>query len=239
MNIQEMHYDFKFKLDKVDSQSRENFNVAEIDWILNRAQEVFVKRRYSPNNLYRLGFEGNQKRIDDLSTLVVKYPEQPDINLIQHDNTYELPLDELKYPYYFFLQGEVEVVEPNCIKFAKMKYIQHDDLNFALEDPFNNSTSNSILFNFGRSSDGTTSSIYLYPATETLSKARITYLKQPRQLSFGTYTYINGVTLPEQSSELPEHTHAEIVDIAVELASTIIEDPNFVQIKRSVAMTSE
>lgn len=31
MSIKEMHYDFLLKIDKVDSMSKEDFNVAEID----------------------------------------------------------------------------------------------------------------------------------------------------------------------------------------------------------------
>ena len=38
MNISEMHYDFKKKLNKVDSEQNRNLLVPEIDWALNEAQ---------------------------------------------------------------------------------------------------------------------------------------------------------------------------------------------------------
>ena len=43
MTIQEMHYDVKMKLNKVDSQQYRNLIIPQVDWILNEAQELFVK----------------------------------------------------------------------------------------------------------------------------------------------------------------------------------------------------
>ena len=43
MTIQDMHYDFKKKLNKIDSQQNRNLLIPEIDWTLNEAQELFVK----------------------------------------------------------------------------------------------------------------------------------------------------------------------------------------------------
>jgi hypothetical protein len=43
MTIKEMHYDFKRKFNKVDSQKNRNILVPEIDLYLNEAEEIFVK----------------------------------------------------------------------------------------------------------------------------------------------------------------------------------------------------
>ncbi len=67
MNINEMHYDFKVKADKVDSLKTRNFLPAEIDWILNTATQEFVDNKYGD-------FETTQDLIDQLSTLVIKSP---------------------------------------------------------------------------------------------------------------------------------------------------------------------
>ena len=72
MTVQEMHYDFKFKLNKIDSSDYSNFKIPEIDWLLNESMEVFLKQRYGINNTKREGFEATQKRIDDLRNLVIK-----------------------------------------------------------------------------------------------------------------------------------------------------------------------
>lgn len=72
-----------------------------------------------------------------------------------------------------------------------------------------------------------------------MTKARIEYLKFPRRISGGDYTYIDGIQYTTQTSELPEHMHSELVDVAVELASSVIEDPNFLQIKKIQAANAE
>ena len=37
-----MHYDFKKKLNKIDSQQKKNLLIPEIDWTLNEAQNLYV-----------------------------------------------------------------------------------------------------------------------------------------------------------------------------------------------------
>lgn len=107
--IEEMHYDFRLKCDRVDSLTNQDFNPAEIDWLLNEAQEVILKTKYSINNTYRAGFESTQKRYDDLSTLVIKHPRQEDLTPIDQDGIYEIPLSNLTYPYLFLIRAQVYV----------------------------------------------------------------------------------------------------------------------------------
>ena len=97
--IEEMHYDFRLKCDRIDSLSQQDFNPAEIDWFLNEAQELLVKSKYSINNAYRAGLEHTQKRIDDLSSILIKHPEQPDLVPVSLGDVAELELSRLKYPY--------------------------------------------------------------------------------------------------------------------------------------------
>lgn len=241
MNIVEMHYDWDLKIDKVASMSKEDFNKAEKDWLLNEAIKVIVKQRTGMNNIARSGFETSQKRIDDLKALHIKFPLQPGIDpIILASNLYEVDLDDLVYNYWFLTRAYVDVIKPNCVEQASLKLIQHDDLNFALKDPFNKSDDTEVLFNFGRSSDGNSESIYLYPDTEyPLGKVYIEYIKQPARVSYGGYVYIDGVTYPQQDCDLSEHLHNEIVDVAVQIASGIIEHPEYVQLKTQKVFTHE
>ncbi len=105
---------------------------------------------------------------------------------------------------------------------ALVKIIQHDDIYHAMEDPFNNSDSDTVLANFGRSSSGNASSLYLYPDTSySLGKIYIEYLRYPPKINLGTYTYLDGKIYPAQGSILSDHVHSEIVNMAVKLAATI------------------
>ena len=105
MTIRELHYQFKINLDRVDSLSNPDFNAAEVDWLLNEAQLIFVKQRMSSrSNSKQKGFEESQKRIDDLGNLVIKNPLQ--IGLVPtlvSPGIYELPFSSLTYPYLFLL----------------------------------------------------------------------------------------------------------------------------------------
>lgn len=228
MTIEEMHYDFELKRDRVSSATKEDFNVAEIDWILNEAQNVIVKTRYGGNNMYRTSFEQTQKRVDDLKSLHIKFPIQPMIDPVLNSGIYEVDLSTLAFPYWFFTRGEVQVFDDPCNKFASLKFVQVDDLNEALSDPFNNSDSSQVIFNFGRSSlNANSSSIYLYPGNETLGKIKLEYVKKPSQMFVGGYTYLDNTPTIRTNCELPDHVHPELVDIAVMISKGITEDPGF------------
>ena len=71
MTRQEMHNEFKLLLDKVDSSSAPIFLDDEIDKLLSISQHKFVSKRAFGNNPRRTSFEEDQKRRDDLSTLIV------------------------------------------------------------------------------------------------------------------------------------------------------------------------
>lgn len=141
-----------------------------------------------------------------------------------------MKLSDLRYSYWFFVAGLVQTNSNGCSTWASMKLIQHDDLSEALMDPFNTSDKDYVLFNFGRSSDGSQGSIYLYPNTD-LGKIRLTYIKQPSRFTIGGYRYIDGVIHPAQQCELSEHIHSEIVDKAVQIAAGIVQHPQYVQLK--------
>lgn len=240
MTITESHYQFKINMDRIDSLSNPDFRPEEIDWLLNEAQRIFVSQRISSqSNPKRKGFEGSQKRIDDLSTLVVKYPLQPYLIPIANNGVYEVILDSLAFPYLHLLSGYVELeVADNCLKEARLRFVQHDDYRETLKDPFNSPSQEFIPFNFGRSSTGT-SSIYMYPGQYTINKVYLEYLKRPRQVNLGNYTYIDGNVYPPTSFELPEHTHREIVDIACQIASLNVESPEYIRLRQEKVFLHE
>jgi hypothetical protein len=238
MTVVEQHYDFQIKIDKVHSFSKENFTRAEIDWLLNEAQTVFIKQRYGLNNTKRNGFETSQKRIDDLKSLHIKFPLQPGLNPLPHsDGIYEVDLSDLVYEYMFLTRATAEVVKPACVERATLKQIQNDDLSEVLNDPFNKPDDFSLPFNFGRASDGISDSIYIYTDGQSLGNVYLEYIKEPARINYGGYEYIDGVTYPPQDCELsfPE----EIVDLAVSIASGIIEHPQYVQLKQQKVFAHE
>ena len=241
MTVKEMHYDFDLKIDKVASFSKEDFNVAEKDWLLNEAQLVEVKTTYGTHNSYRKGFETTQKRYDDLSALHVKYPVQTGVTPTLHpEGVYEMSLSDLDFDYLFLTRAFVKADYKGCLKTINLRETQTDDLNLAMDDPFNNSSKEFILYNIGRGEDGTPS-LFIYPDPNSTSivEVCVEYLKYPAKINYGGYTYIDGVTYPTQDSELSKHLHPEIVDKAVEIASGIIEHPTYTSLRREKVFTNE
>lgn len=240
MDIASFHYQFKLSKDRIDSLSKQDFNKAEIDWLLNEAQLILVKTRFNGNNPKRTGFENTQKRIDDLSTLVIKYPLQPAIVPTDLSGIYEVSLADLEYTYLHYVSGKVDIqVDTDCVKQAPLKFFQHDDYINALRDPFNSPSLEFIPFNFGRSSSGSGTSIYIYPNDFTVTNVYLEYLKYPQRMSYGNYTFIDGVVYPPTTSELPEHLHQEIVDVACQIAALNIESPEYIQLKTQKVFLSE
>lgn len=242
MTPQEFHFDFRLLCDEIEALANKSFTHAEIDWLLNRSQDTIVRNRLNQNNVLAAGVEMNQKRIDDLKGILVKFPEQPEMNLISHDDglIYELDLSNTRHTYYYYIRGLVQVRQKNCDNWVSIKIIQHDDLNESLKDPFNKSSKSDILANFGRSTMSGNSSLYFYPdLDQVLTKVRLEYLKKPNRINIGTYTYIDGSPAQQTNTDLSEHLHQEIVNQAVKLAAGIMKDPNLYQAMMAEIQTQE
>lgn len=220
MTIKDMHYDFKKKLNKVDSQQNRNLLIPEIDWSLNEAAELFLKMIAQPRSKSYFGFEINQRTIDDIRTVVVKGNCLDVIN-----NIVTLPND-----YWHYIRGNVSMDKGNCINVkGKFHVRQHDD-DFE-ESPFDNSnfewrTVNGTFYEGG---------IEVYDdGTFTVKQLCIDYIKKlsymhnAEDFRNGTYNLPSGITLTGTSDcELPEHTHREIVDIAVLIVTGELQIPDY------------
>lgn len=226
MTIKDMHYDFKMKLNKIDSQQYNNLVIPEIDWILNDAVRLFIKLVAEPRSKSLLGFERNQRTIDDIRTLVVTPKSNPNANITINDNLAELPDDYLHYVNGYVIcskKCDDKTVERKC----RLHIQQHDD---EFEDnPFYKSDFEWKWIN-GTFSDN---HIELYTNNFSANKLLLTYIKQPLYIhnaeDFRNGQYkINGILYTgHQDCELPEDTHSEIVDLAVYIASELLQTPSY------------
>ena len=239
MTVEEMQYDFKIKFNKLDSNDYRDFQVPEIDWLLNEAQEVFLKQRYGINNTTQKGFEGSQKRIDDLRNLVMKNISlSPVTQVISDPVSYEgtLPPD-----YIFAIRVQAVVNKHTCgDKTLVCKPIQHDDLSNCLLDPNYNPSYEwgEMPIVYGTLSANAADANRIFGYTDgsfTVTSFILDYLREPKRIAFpggvpgNVYNLPNGlpVGLPNQNCELPEHTHREIVDIATLIAAGDINHPGY------------
>ena len=231
MNIKEMQYDIKFKLNKVDSQQYRNLRIPELDWVINEAYEIFVKSVAEPRTSNYLGFETSQRTIDDIRTIVVN-----DKNIIptKLDNkTYVLSLPQ---DYMFYISASVVITKKNCSdRIARAIIRQHDD-RFEIS-PFDDSSFEWKEINIRFYEEG----IKLFTdGTFEIKEVRLNYIRKHAYihnaqdfLPTGSYKLPSGTVLTGiQNSELPEHTHREIVDIAVLILTNNLELPTY-QLKQA------
>jgi len=218
MNIQEMHYDFKMKLNKVDSQQYKNLRIPEIDWVLNEAAELFVKMVAEPRTRTYLGFEKSQRNTDDIRTLVVKD------TILNTNGSFILPNN-----YMYYVKGKVTISKSNCTKLGTLKIRQHDD-EYQIS-PFDNSSFewsevNGVFNNGG---------IEIERGLDfNVDRLTLTYIKKQNTMFYaegfpgGKYSNLKGdVLVGTQDCELPEQAHREVIDIAVLLITGQLQMPDY------------
>ena len=70
MTLKELHRIWDIELDKLNVSSYPSFLPEEKDYWINASTQRFIKTRYSGLNAHRAGFQQNQKRSDDLRTVI-------------------------------------------------------------------------------------------------------------------------------------------------------------------------
>ena len=218
MTVQEMHYDFKFKYNKVDSQKNRNFQIPEIDWFLNEAEEIFIKTVAFPRFVTKLGFETSTRNLESIQSIV----KTEELNI--SSNFIDLPED-----YKFFVKAFAEIKKDTCTKKAKFFVAKHNNLNeFSLYE----NTSFFWQEVYGRFEDNKIK--FLEELETEIKKLFLTYIRKTAYIHNAQAFNVLGYELPggqaltgTQNCELPENTHREIVDIAVMLASGNLQTSDF------------
>lgn len=223
--IKDMHEMFKIKLNKVDSQNFRNLLVPEIDLLLNEALGIFVKSVAEPRMKNHLGFETSQRSIDDIRPLVKFYQ-----TTVNSSNIALLPAD-----YMFYVVSEVDVKKGNCpYVSANINIRQHDDItkdNAFYESSYEWKEVNARFNSQGLLLEGNSN----FTFSNQANGFRMTYIKKPLFIhnaegynSISGYNSLSEGTLTGfQNCELPRHTHNEIVDIAVAIASGNLQSPDY------------
>ena len=214
MNRDSMHTEFKFLMDKIDSASNPLFLETEIDRLLNIAQDKFVTKRAFGNNPRRTSFEEDQKRRDDLRTLIVQSNltaiEDP-INAKPNSQHFSLP-DNYRHA----INEEASVFDTRIRDSARrvsVKPITHDRYNKIIDDPFNKPHKNTV-YRLGFGDDGNICEL-VHGEDQKISLYYLRYLKEPLQIA------------SDQACILPDHTHREIIRMAVVEALEGIESPRY------------
>ena len=224
MSIKNMHYDFKMKLNKVDSQKYRNFKPQQIDWILHEAYGIFIKTIAQPRLGSALGFETNSRTINDIRSLVVENKEVTPVEFNSTSLKAVLPED-----YWFLVSSYALGKKGDCEDVIQTRLVQHDDRHEV--SPFDKSSFEWRESNYRFYNEGLR---FFTDGTFTLNKVYLDYIKTPKYIHFadavagGTYKLPSGVVLTGyQNPEVSPTLHSEIVDIAVLITTGTLQIPDY------------
>lgn len=225
--IKNMHYDFKKKLNKVDSQQYRNLLVPEIDWVLNEAQDMFIDNIAQPRLKTYLGFEKSQKNIDDIRAVVV------DDNCFLITNTVGAYPNSIIVPlpsdYRYLTKAYVYITKGKC-KDRKVRV--HPK---ATDDEFEESKFDSSNFEWENvNATFTQSGLKLYTdETFQITKVCLSYIRNPVKMHNAEAYRVGGYKLPSGESltgykdcEFPLQAQREIVDLAVMITAGELQIPD-------------
>ena len=196
---------------------------------INEAIDKFWKTRYSGLNFKQRGFEQDQKRTDDLRTLVTKHTYKDiDITKVnQEEYTVTLPDD------YVILLGDTAGIAPadgvinNCwekdaLGNYKIKYSDTIEGTIETVDRIKENSLSEYRLKYTKAKpiklmqDNT---ITLYTdGNYKVAEYTIEYLKKPSKVDLKANP-------TDEYTDLPSHTHMEIVKLAVQLILATL--PNY------------
>jgi hypothetical protein len=229
MTAQEMIYALEQGLQRVAANAYDFLLDEEKEFWLNRAQDRFIKdRAFISGDVKRIGFEGNQKRLDDIRTLVTQdYTDTWTPETTAGWQQVDLPADylylvNLRADMYINRCGQVTTSSPEDI--VPVRVVDNAEVYFMQRNPFAKSSIDSPLATVSEED------IRVYQDAESfiLKGIYADYIRIPQPID---------VTLG-QDCELADHTHQEIVDIAVKNILEAIESPRY-QTSSGEQLTSE
>lgn len=203
---------FELEIDKLDN-NLEKPTTSDIEYWLMAGLDKFIKTRYSGINFKRKGFEQDQKRIDDLRTLISNKVYQ--FTVYPEEYTVVLPDD------YMIALGETAVIfsynpcwpvgpsgQPRTkntdVLEATIENIDQQRQNSLSEYRFHGNNARPLRLFMGNE-------IHLYTdGNYNIKNYILTYLRNPKRISLTESPF-------SEYTDMPAATHLEIVKLAAEL----------------------
>ena len=213
----EMHNEFKLLMDKGDSFDAPSFLENEIDSFLNIAQDKFVTKRAFGNNARRTTFEEDPKRSDVLRTLIKN--KETVVSNVSSSNKPNGRFANLPNDYRHIINEEATIQtidddDPSSRRVG-VKPITHDRYNRIMDDPFNKPGKDSVYrLEFGGSQFGNNVELICGDG-QVVQTHILRYISNPSSIA------------PDVDCVLPNHTHNEIVKMAVVEALENVEQPRY------------
>jgi len=216
ISVEELIYEFKLALNKVNRQDNVDIPIEDIIVYLNKAQLSWVETKLNTNNALRVGYDSIRKRIDDLQIL-----KETNIELITNKTNnlrhlgYKCSLDNLEN-YMFYVSSYSVAKKNSCEGVISNDLVRSGDLETRYLD-----VNHSPSFEW-RTTLATLGDNELYVYTDgsfDISKVFINYLRYPQKIDIQGYTKFDGTSSLSQDSELPFYAKDDLVNLAVKFAA--------------------
>lgn len=200
----------------------------EIYLFLNLEVERFLNTRFTGNNVRQQGFEEDQKRIDDVRTLLIVSAE-----ISSFASGVEIPNSKIvdmsvaalsNYRFYVKSYSKINKTVDGVVytdSWISNEIIKNEEVEGFIKTAFNKPILEHPKVVF-RDSDLTV----IYDDETTVTGFKLQYIKQPDKIASGV------------NCNLPDHAHEEIVEGAVSLALETDESKRF-QTETSKLQTQE
>lgn len=209
-SVREMVYNFKLKVDKLDSKGAANIQLPAIIQLLNEGQLSLCKKRYGGlNTNYRAAFEEIQKRIDEFQRLIV--PDKA-LKVKEVDKFIYTASITSEDKYMFMLRVSAKGSKGSCAE-RKLRCIreQTDDMDISEFLSYKVPSFEWGQCNYRIVQDAVR---FTTDGTFAIKETKINYLRYPRDIDMTGYKHFNGDASTDVESELPYFLYPDIVDEA-------------------------
>lgn len=213
MTILEMHIALRNELDKTQDYQYPDFLPEQIDYWLNKAQEIYIEDTAYPMNPNKIAFEQTQKRIDELKDLV----KPATITATQSGTNY---LTQLPNDYKHLVRHECKTVKNGKSEIVSGIITTQDKINLQKKNPFWTPIVDEPLYYILGNSI-----VYETLNRFNIEQSYLWYIKEPIKMKLGSeYTDISIDVDCEIKSEYVQH---RIIDIARSMMLENIESPRY------------
>lgn len=208
MTIDEMVRSLVIQSDKVNSLSTADFQPEHYKFYLDLAVNQFVINAYTGNNLHRAAFETSEESISALSMLVTI---PTDFIMPTSTSSTQTAVNIVPTDFWFFVR--LSAVGTGCK--SRFVYVQHDDLEALLVDPFNKPKAGKVLYTVvGRD-------LRFYKESSTqLGALSYVYIRKPVSM-------LESLTPTEEYTDIHSVFHPKIVLLALSMMLEGTENPRY------------
>ena len=219
--VQELIYEFKLSLNKMDRQDNVQIPLEDILVFLNQGQLSWIKSKIGENNIFKDGYEGTRKRIDDLQTLKVDDASLPLLKTT--DVLYKGYKADLKTlpDYMMYIMSHVGAQKEDCKAGLTVDLIRQNDLSTLY---FDANFSPSFEWRSTFATIGQDNIIVYTDETFELDNLYLTYLRYPQPIDAEGYIKFDGSDSVNKDCELPYYAKPDILNLASKFAAQSVDN---------------